>query len=249
MADVGEERFWHLSRDGKQYGPFSHQELLRWAQNAELLPTDLVWKAGFADWMPASSIPGLLKPSAPEGPKPAALDPDTFDKGEKINRCADELRRLAVSQTATESDAIVALQTALGNAIAATVLARNPTFLPDQKLHVLDQMLDAIGPGVRETAYIAADLPSPPQNEEGRDLTEDEFVGLTSRIINEATKNNTPVGDGLSATAKAIGVMISILAERPDVSAEELIKCSQDAVAEFARAALDFRASQKTDDL
>ena len=107
-------------------------------------------------------------------------------------------------------------------------------------------MLDAICPGVREAAYIEADLPSPPQNEEGRDLTEDEFRGLTSRSINEATKNNTRVTDGLAATAKAIGVMISTLAQRPDVSAEELIKFSQNAVAEFAQAALDFYASQKT---
>jgi hypothetical protein len=152
---------------------------------------------------------------------------------------------LAVSQTPTESDAIVALQTALGKEIAAHVLRRNPTFLPDQKLRYLDQMLDAICPGVREAAYIEADLPSPPQNEEGRDLTEDEFVGLTSRIINEATKNNTPATDGITATAKAIGVMISTLAQRPNVSAEELIKFSQNAVAEFAQAALDYYASQK----
>ena len=81
-------------------------------------------------------------------------------------------------------------------------------------------------------------------HDEERDLTEEEFKALTTRILNEATKNNTPVGDALSATAKAMGVMISILAERPDVSAEDLIKFSQNAVAEFARNALDFRASQ-----
>jgi hypothetical protein len=126
------------------------------------------------------------------------------------------------------------------------VLRRNPTFLPDQKLHVLDQVLDTIGPAVREVAYEAADLPPPPQNEEGRDLTEDEFAGLTSRTVNEATKNNTPASDAITATAKAIGVMISILAKREGVSAEELIKGTQDAVAGFARAALDFQASQKT---
>jgi hypothetical protein len=177
-----------------------------------------------------------------------ALDSDAFDKGETINRCASKLRCLAMSQTSTSSDAIIALQTALGNEIAATALRGNPNFLPDQKLYKLDQMLDAIGPGVREAAYIAADLPSPPQNEEGRDLTGDEFTGLTTRILNEATKNNTRVNDGITATAKAIGIMISILAERSGVSAsaEELIKFSQDAVAEYARAAVDFVASQKT---
>ena len=190
----------------------------------------------------------MLQQSAAARENPwRALDPDAFDKGEKINRCADQLRRLAVSQTSTESCAFVALQTALGNEIAASVLRRYPNFLPDQKLHVLDQLLDTIGPGVREAAYMAADLPSPPQNEEGRDLTDDEFAGLTGRILNEATKNNTPVSDGMAATAKAIGVMISVLAERPDAaSAEELIKFSQNAVAEFARSAIDFRASQKT---
>jgi hypothetical protein len=174
-----------------------------------------------------------------------ALDPTTFDQGERINRRADELRRLAGSGDLTGSDVIAALQTALGNEIAASTLQRNPTFSPDQKLYVLDQVLDAVGPGVREAAYIAANLPAVPPHDEERDLTEEEFSALTNRIINAATKNNMPVGDALSATVKAAGVMISILAERPNISAEDLIQFSQNAVAEFARNALEFRASQR----
>jgi hypothetical protein len=168
-----------------------------------------------------------------------ALDPDAFDKGAKINRQANELRCFAAKEL-TGSDVVVALQTALGNEIAANAIHRNPNFSPDQKLYVIDQLLDGVCPGVREAAYMAADLPSRPQNDEGKDLTSEEFNALTTRIINEATKNNTPVGDALSATAKALGVQISILAERPNASAEELIKFSQNAVADFAQEAIAY---------
>jgi hypothetical protein len=51
------------------------------------------------------------------------------------------------------------------------VLRRNPSFSPDQKLYFLDQMLDGVGPAVREAAYIETDLPAPPQNPEGNNLT------------------------------------------------------------------------------
>jgi hypothetical protein len=78
---------------------------------------------------------------------------------------------------------------------------------------------------------------------QGSDLTEQQFRDLTSRIVNEATKNNTPPADGLNATAKAIGLMIGTLSQRPGVSAEELIQFSQNAVAEFAREAIAYRAS------
>jgi hypothetical protein len=166
------------------------------------------------------------------------------DKGAEINRKADELRRLAAKEL-TGSEVIVALQIALGSEVAATALRGNPSFSPDQKLYVMDQVLDGVCPGVREAAYIAADLSPPQQNDEGKDLTTEEFSALTTRIINEATKNNTPVGDALSATAKALGVMISILAERPGMSAEELVKFSQNAVAEFAREAITFRQKRR----
>ena len=92
----------------------------------------------------------------------------------------------------------------------------------------MDQMLDTLCPGVREAAYIAADLPSPPLNEEGKEeLTDEEFHALTTRIINTATKNNIPVADDLSATAKAMAGMICIQAERPGIAVEDLVSCSQ----------------------
>jgi hypothetical protein len=74
----------------------------------------------------------------------------------------------------------------------------------------------------------------------------EQFQGLATRILNEATKNNTPASDALSATAKAVGLMIgNIAAEQPGVSAEELIKFSQNAVAEFVQEAIRYRALNK----
>jgi hypothetical protein len=35
---------------------------------------------------------------------------------------------------------------------------------------------------------MAANLPPPPQYEDGKDLTHEELAELTSRIVNEATK-------------------------------------------------------------
>lgn len=72
-----------------------------------------------------------------------ALNPALFDKGARINRQAAELRRLAAKEL-TGSDVMAALLTALGNEVAATVLRRNPSYLPDQTLHVIDQLLDAV---------------------------------------------------------------------------------------------------------
>jgi hypothetical protein len=174
-----------------------------------------------------------------------ARDAKTFDKGAKLNRWADELRRVAAKEL-TGSDIAVALQTALGNEVAARVLRRNPSFSPDQKQYAIDEVLNAVCPGVREAAYIAANLPEPNQFDDGRDLTSEEFHQLTLRIINAATKSNAPVSDAISATAKAMGAMICILAERPGTSAEDLIKSSQKAVAEFTQHAIAERAAQRS---
>jgi hypothetical protein len=76
------------------------------------------------------------------------------------------------------------------------------------------------------------------QNNEGENFTVEQFSDLTGRILNEATKNDTPIDAALSAIARALGLMISTLAQRPGVSVEQLIKLSQEGVAEYARDAL-----------
>jgi hypothetical protein len=174
-----------------------------------------------------------------------ARDAKTFDRGAKINRWVDELRRVAAKKL-TGSDIAVALQTALGNEVAAQVLRENPNYSPDQKRYVIDEVLNAVCPGVRKAAYMEANLPDPPSFDEGRDLTSEEFHQLTLRIINAAMNSNAPVSDAITATAKAMGAMICILAERPGTSAEDLIKFCQQAIAEYTQHAIAERAAQRS---
>src|SRR5262245_6270149 len=54
-----------------------------------------------------------------------AWDPETFDKGERINRWAEELRRVAAKEL-TEFELTMALLVALGHEVADMVSRRNP---------------------------------------------------------------------------------------------------------------------------
>jgi hypothetical protein len=58
---------WHYSKNGVQMGPVSREEILQKKQSGEVLPTDLVWKAGMADWVPLAQIAEL------SGGAPAAM--------------------------------------------------------------------------------------------------------------------------------------------------------------------------------
>lgn len=67
---------WYLAREGKQYGPLSDAEMLKLVELGHLRPDDLVWKAGLADWLPATAAfppapPRAAPPPPPPAPKPA----------------------------------------------------------------------------------------------------------------------------------------------------------------------------------
>jgi hypothetical protein len=72
---------------------------------------------------------------------------------------------------------------------------------------------------------------------EPRDLPEKQFAALAGRILDVAVKDTT-ANDAITATAKALGSIIGITAKRPDVSLDELLKFANEAVEEYARAAL-----------
>ena len=66
------------------------------------------------------------------------------------------------------------------------------------------------------------------------DLTEPEFAQLTMRIINTATPD-VKITDAMAATAKALGVMIAMTADRGYVGFDETLRWGQNAVIGFAR--------------
>ena len=55
---------WFYSSNGGQAGPVSDLELKALASSGQLKTTDLIWRDGLADWMPASKVPGLFDAAA-----------------------------------------------------------------------------------------------------------------------------------------------------------------------------------------
>lgn len=63
---------YHLARNGQQLGSCTRDEAVARYGRGELLPTDLVWCEGMAEWAPASSVFGST---------PAMVAPPPFAAG------------------------------------------------------------------------------------------------------------------------------------------------------------------------
>jgi WD40 repeat protein len=66
---------WFYAVSGVQRGPISFEELQDRAKSGEFGPADLVWTAGLAEWVPASSQPGLFGTAAPTSVPTRRPDP------------------------------------------------------------------------------------------------------------------------------------------------------------------------------
>jgi hypothetical protein len=51
---------WYYTNQGRQVGPVNETMLKQLASTNYLRPTDLVWKQGYPQWIPANTIPGLF---------------------------------------------------------------------------------------------------------------------------------------------------------------------------------------------
>lgn len=71
MAALGENFDWYIGRDGKQFGPVNSAEMGKLIELGHLRPTDLVWRAGLADWQSAESVFNLSAANEPPPPEPA----------------------------------------------------------------------------------------------------------------------------------------------------------------------------------
>jgi GYF domain 2 len=63
------EKAWWYSKGERRFGPYSATELREIAASGHIAPSDLLWKDGLPNWLPASSFKGLLPPP------PAAVVP------------------------------------------------------------------------------------------------------------------------------------------------------------------------------
>jgi uncharacterized protein (TIGR00266 family) len=63
---------WYVAADGASLGPFTLQQLRDGLTAGSYTPSTLVWRNGFADWLPVSQVPELQPGAQPEGPPPVA---------------------------------------------------------------------------------------------------------------------------------------------------------------------------------
>src|SRR5215472_10586912 len=64
---------WYYNQDGKNYGPVSPSQLRQLATSGQLVPTDMLWRQGMKEWVPAGTLLGFpAPPTPPAAPTPAA---------------------------------------------------------------------------------------------------------------------------------------------------------------------------------
>jgi len=73
---------WYLARNNQQHGPITDAELAKFIKDGHLLPDDLLWREGFANWQPASVVfaqaarrPAPPRPAPPMRPAHAPAQP------------------------------------------------------------------------------------------------------------------------------------------------------------------------------
>lgn len=93
---MGEQ--WYYSRDGASVGPVSALDLKHLASCGQLTPTDLVWKEGMRDWVPAEQLKGLfVVPATPVLPQRAGQGQELITCP-KCPRCEAEHRQMPIKK-------------------------------------------------------------------------------------------------------------------------------------------------------
>jgi hypothetical protein len=64
---------WYYSKDGMQMGPLTQGELSEKAKGGEVLPTDLIWREGMADWRPLSQVAEFQHSGGVVAPPPMVM--------------------------------------------------------------------------------------------------------------------------------------------------------------------------------
>jgi hypothetical protein len=59
VAPSGPPAEWLYSKNGEQFGPFTHEQLLSLVESGQVASDDLVWKNGLAEWMAVSQVSSL----------------------------------------------------------------------------------------------------------------------------------------------------------------------------------------------
>ena len=72
---MSDDKVWWYAKGTQKSGPHTAAELRSLAASGQIAAADMVWKEGLSDWLPASSVKGLLSQPATSEPPPFPPDP------------------------------------------------------------------------------------------------------------------------------------------------------------------------------
>ena len=135
MTGQNNDSQWYIAREGKQHGPLTDIEMRTFVAHSYLRPTDLIWRAGMAEWLPAPTIfPAVFQQAAPNpqaapqpqpSPQPQTARPSPQSHGSDFDAVESEEnsggrsrgKRLAIA---------AALVTLVGGGALALTVYREP---------------------------------------------------------------------------------------------------------------------------
>lgn len=120
-----EQVAWYLSRNGQQFGPISNTKLDEFRSAGKLVATDLLWREGWPDWVPASKF----RPDEVKGN--AAYDANT----KSLLNLTDPPQRWRQGMAISVTLAVVGMLGALGGG----VLSNWQTFFPPKSVADVEQ--------------------------------------------------------------------------------------------------------------
>jgi hypothetical protein len=129
---------WHITRQEKQYGPFTEEKLRELAATKRLSPNDLIWRQGMAKWVPAGTVQSLFahRPVTPPGMNMTVpVMRRTVDVSEVgipvVNVGATPRKGYRANKKSTRNLLPVAVIVVVVAAIAVTYLMTLPLVSPD----------------------------------------------------------------------------------------------------------------------
>ena len=69
---------WYCHVNNQQLGPMGFEGMQHMARTGQLRPDSMCWQEGTPDWGPASSVPGLFAPAAPQYAAPPGYGPPPY---------------------------------------------------------------------------------------------------------------------------------------------------------------------------